>query len=176
MSAGQVYDDPCQGSTTGDSGFGAYGLQVNFGSLTQPPVTPPDTTMAEAADQGGGTMGDARRITVGDSVGTSAMPIDGRRRGRTARPRTCTRRRGGIGATWAPSLAAHRGPITVFGPASEPTRRTRMCLTTLDFSPQDDHGNVDLPTLLQSKNRRPASMHHETVDRAIDGTRPDPPG
>ena len=34
-SAGQVYDIRCKGSTTGDSGFGAYGLQVNFGSLTQ---------------------------------------------------------------------------------------------------------------------------------------------
>ena len=48
VSPGQVYDIRCQGSTTGDSGFGAYGLQVNFGSLTQPPITPPNTTMAGA--------------------------------------------------------------------------------------------------------------------------------
>ena len=67
VSAGQVYDIRCQGATTGDSGFGAYGLQVNFGSLTQPPVTAPNTTMAEAADQGGGTMSETT-----DDAGTSA--------------------------------------------------------------------------------------------------------
>jgi hypothetical protein len=56
VSPGQVYDIKCKGATTGDSGFGAYGLQVNFGSQSQPPVKAPDTTMAEQADQGGGTM------------------------------------------------------------------------------------------------------------------------
>jgi hypothetical protein len=56
VSPGQVYDIKCKGATTGDSGFGAYGLQVNFGSMSQPPVTAPDTTMAEQADQGGGTL------------------------------------------------------------------------------------------------------------------------
>ena len=68
VSAGQVYDIRAKGSTTGDSGFGAYGLQVNFGSLTQPPVTAPNTTMAEAADQGGGTLSESTRRSaiVGD--------------------------------------------------------------------------------------------------------------
>src|SRR5262249_9729875 len=68
-----VYDIRGQGSTTGDSGFGAYGLQVNFGSLTQPPVTAPNTTMAEAADQGGGTMSESSddAATLGD------IPQDG---------------------------------------------------------------------------------------------------
>ena len=66
VSAGQVYDIRCQGSTTGDSGFGAYGLQVNFGSLTQPPVTAPNTTMAEASDQGGGTMSESTDMAETD--------------------------------------------------------------------------------------------------------------
>ncbi len=56
VTPGQVYSIRASGTGAGDSGFGAYGLQVNFGSLTQPPVTAPDTYMAEMADQGGGTM------------------------------------------------------------------------------------------------------------------------
>src|SRR5262249_17890433 len=52
VSAGQVYDIRCQGATTGVSGFGAYGLQVNFSSLSQASIPPPDTTVASAPDQG----------------------------------------------------------------------------------------------------------------------------
>lgn len=59
VSAGQVYNIKCKGSTTGGTGFGTYGLQVNFGSLNQPAVTAPDTTMAEATDLGGGTMSES---------------------------------------------------------------------------------------------------------------------
>jgi hypothetical protein len=59
VSPGQIYDIKAKGATTGDSGFGAYGIQVNFGSLSQPPVTAPDTTMAEQADQGGGTLAES---------------------------------------------------------------------------------------------------------------------
>ncbi len=68
VSAGQVYDIRCEGATTGDSGFGAYGLQVNFGSQTQAPVMAPNTTMAAQADQGGGTLAES-----------SAGPVDGDR-------------------------------------------------------------------------------------------------
>jgi hypothetical protein len=59
VSAGQVYLIKCKGNTTGDSGFGSYGLQVNFGSQSQAAVTAPDTTMSEQADQGGGTMNES---------------------------------------------------------------------------------------------------------------------
>ena len=75
VSAGQVYDIRCRGTTTGDSGFGAYGLQVNFGSLTQPPVTAPNTVMAEAADQGGGTMSES--TSIGDANRLEHLPQDG---------------------------------------------------------------------------------------------------
>ncbi|QEH37669.1 Matrixin [Aquisphaera giovannonii] len=68
---GQVFDIRAQGSTTGDAGFGAYGLQVNFGSLQQPPVTSPNTTMAETADRGGGTMNEST-----DPADDSAPPQD----------------------------------------------------------------------------------------------------
>jgi matrixin len=72
VSAGQVYDIRCRGTTTGDSGFGAYGLQVNFGSATQPPVTAPNTVMDEAADQGGGTLSE----TNADDANASSLPQD----------------------------------------------------------------------------------------------------
>jgi hypothetical protein len=65
VTSGQVYDIKCKGATTGDSGFGSYGLQVNFGSVYQPPVTAPDTTMAEQADQGGGTLAESSDGSAG---------------------------------------------------------------------------------------------------------------
>jgi hypothetical protein len=77
VSPGQVYDIKCKGATTGDSGFGAYGLQVNFSSETQPPVTAPNTTMAEQADQGGGTMAESSDSSAsGDGTlqDSSAIP------------------------------------------------------------------------------------------------------
>ena len=63
---GQVYDIRCKGNTSGDSGYGAYGLQVNFSSQVQPAVTAPNTFAAEQTDHGGGTLG--------ESVGTDAAP------------------------------------------------------------------------------------------------------
>jgi hypothetical protein len=63
VAPGQVYTIRASGTGTGDSGFGAYGLQVNFGSLSQPPVTAPDTYMAEASNQGGGTMSESSEAT-----------------------------------------------------------------------------------------------------------------
>jgi hypothetical protein len=72
VSAGQVYLIKGKGNTTGDSGFGSYGLQVNFGSQSQAAVTAPDTTMSEQADQGGGTMNEST-----DGSGASdAIPQD----------------------------------------------------------------------------------------------------
>src|SRR5208337_5016909 len=56
VSPGQVYDIRCQGSTTLSSSFCSYGLQINFGSLTQPPIPSPNTTIAQAPDKGGGTL------------------------------------------------------------------------------------------------------------------------
>ena len=111
VSAGQVYDIRCQGSTTGDSGFGAYGLQVNFGSLTQPPVTAPDTTMAEAADQGGGTMSEydgRRRDRRRSSPGRDARSPVSRRSGSTT---TTNRPSARTTGSSVPSRATVDGPV-----------------------------------------------------------------
>jgi hypothetical protein len=170
VSPGQVYTIRCQGSTTGSSGFGAYGLQVNFGSLSQSPISAPNTTVAAAADQGGGTIGDARRITVGTLSGMGdAMMVD------DAAEASLDMQGPGEVAPWAPFWQPPR-PITVFGPALGTDQANQNLLTTLDFWSSNDHGNVIFSTLFQSENRRPTSMHYKTGDRALDGTRPDPLG
>jgi hypothetical protein len=170
VSPGQVYTIRCQGSTTGNSGFGAYGLQVNFGSLTQAPISPPDTTVAAAPDHGGGTLGDAKRITVGtlSGIGDPMMVDD-------AADASLDLHGPGEVAPWAPLWQPPR-PITVFGPALGTDQANQNLLTTLDFCSSNDHGNVILPTLFQSESRRPTSMHYETGDRALDGSKPDPLG
>ena len=68
--AGQVYDIKCKGSTAGDSGFGAYGLQVNFGSKSQAAIAPPNTTMPQQPDQGGGTL---QESSAGSSTGNGTQ-------------------------------------------------------------------------------------------------------
>ncbi len=45
-------------AATGYGGIGGYGLLANFGSQTQSPIQPPNTVVAAAPDQGGGTSFD----------------------------------------------------------------------------------------------------------------------
>lgn len=74
---GQSYLIRAKGATTGNSGFGAYALQVNLGSSPLPAITPPNTTVALAADQGGvPSRGEA--IVVGSLSGTGdTLRIEG---------------------------------------------------------------------------------------------------
>ncbi|WP_165228453.1 matrixin family metalloprotease [Aquisphaera insulae] len=52
--AGTTYYVRVSGNTAGNP-FGGYGLLVNFGSQAQSPIAPPNTTVAWAASQGGGS-------------------------------------------------------------------------------------------------------------------------
>jgi hypothetical protein len=70
VTAGQIFDIKCMGSTAGDSGFGAYGLQVNLGSQSQAAITPPTTTMPQQPDQGGGTL---QESSAGSSTGNGTQ-------------------------------------------------------------------------------------------------------
>ncbi len=47
-------------AATGYGGIGGYGLLVNFGSQTQSPIAPPNTVVAQQADQGGGAVTNAK--------------------------------------------------------------------------------------------------------------------
>lgn len=55
--AGEKYYFRASAAGWGITSAGAYAVQVNFGSLTQNPVAPPNTTVAEQPDQGGGSGG-----------------------------------------------------------------------------------------------------------------------
>ena len=174
VSPGQVYDIRCQGSTTGASGFGAYGLQVNFGSLTQPPIPPPNTTAAQAPDKGGGTLSESRDgnaslastgqvITVGSVTGLGdPMMVN------ESAERQLDMGTAGDLAPWTP-LWQPPLPINVFRPIFGTDQTSQNVITTLGFFSDDNDHNAFLPTLTLPKNWRTEAMHYETVDRALDG-------
>ena len=53
VQAGQTYLIRAAGYSAGDP-TGTFGLKVNFGSQTQPPISPPNTVVPQQPDQGGG--------------------------------------------------------------------------------------------------------------------------
>ena len=57
VSPGQGFYYRVNAATGGSSITGNYGLLVNFGSDPIDPIAPPDTTVAEQRDQGGGSSG-----------------------------------------------------------------------------------------------------------------------
>ncbi len=73
VTAGQKYY--IKVASSGSYGrVGAYGLEVNFGSQSQPPIQPPNTVVAQQPDQGGGSINNAITATSdetspGGSVG-----------------------------------------------------------------------------------------------------------
>ena len=75
-SAGQVYDIRSKGATTGDSGFGAYGLQVNFGSLIRHRSRPPTRRWPKRPIKAAARWRDVRRRsdTDGTPQDESAIP------------------------------------------------------------------------------------------------------
>lgn len=56
--AGQVYYIRTMAASSGATGAGGYGLQLNFGSAAQAPIAPPNTTVANQPDSGGGSFGE----------------------------------------------------------------------------------------------------------------------
>jgi hypothetical protein len=170
VSPGQVYDIRCQGATTGDSGFGAYGLQVNFSSLSQASIPPPNTTVASAPDQGGGSIPDVKHINQGSLSGWGdTMTID------DAADASLDPLGAAPAAPWTPSWQPP-GPITIFGPALGTDDSSQNLLTTLSFFSLNDFGKPSLPTPSLSKNRSSESMYYEAVDRALEISMSHPPG
>jgi len=81
VTAGQTFYVRSMAANGGITGIGSYGLQINFGAGTMDPVQPPDTTVAAAPDQGGGSsnqsIGDGEMVTVGtiEAMG-DALTVD----------------------------------------------------------------------------------------------------
>ncbi len=79
VQAGQTYLIREFGNSAGDS-TGGFGLEVNFGSVSQPPIPPPNTLVLQQPDQGGG-VSDAliqgstafKDITIGNLSGPGVV-------------------------------------------------------------------------------------------------------
>jgi hypothetical protein len=79
VQAGQTYLIRAMGNSLGDP-TGAFGLEVNFGSAIQPPISPPITVVAQQPDQGSGVSfsspvlpTNSPTITVGGLTGGGAV-------------------------------------------------------------------------------------------------------
>lgn len=56
VTAGQVFYIRAMAAVSGPTSAGAYGLQVNFAGGTMSSISPPNTTVAQQADRGGGSL------------------------------------------------------------------------------------------------------------------------
>ena len=74
VQAGQTYLVRAGGTAAADL-TGGFGLELNFGSATQPPIAPPNTVVPQQPDQGGGTgallvqPGSGHTIAIGSVCG-----------------------------------------------------------------------------------------------------------
>jgi len=67
VQAGQTYLIKEYGNQAAAS-TGAFGLEVNFGSLSQAPISPPNTLVLQQPNQGGGVDNSIMRVSKGHSV------------------------------------------------------------------------------------------------------------
>ena len=78
VTAGQQFYIKTQAANGGITGAGGYGLLVNFGTGTMPPIAPPNTVVASQPGQGGGSTNQGTPVSVGglastgDSLGIEA--------------------------------------------------------------------------------------------------------
>ncbi len=69
VQAGQTYLIRALGNSPGES-IGGFGLEVNFGSATQPPIAPPNTVVAQQPDQGRGSSDTSMQVSTSMQVPT----------------------------------------------------------------------------------------------------------
>ncbi len=67
VQAGQTYLIREFGNSAGDP-TGGFGLEVNFGSATQPAIPPPNTVVPQQPDQGGGVSNTSIQVSTGPQV------------------------------------------------------------------------------------------------------------
>src|SRR5271157_1599542 len=67
VQAGQTYFISASGNAAGDS-TGGFGLEVNFGSATQPPIAPPNTVVPQQTLSGGGIFDMSMQLPTGPQV------------------------------------------------------------------------------------------------------------
>jgi hypothetical protein len=67
VQAGQTYLIRALGNAAGNP-TGGFGLEVNFGSATQPPIPPPNTVVLQQPDQGGVVSATSVQVPTGPQV------------------------------------------------------------------------------------------------------------
>src|SRR5208337_2562159 len=78
VQAGQTYLIRASGNSAGDS-TGGFGLEVNFGSASQPPIPPPNTVVLQQPDQGGGSSDTSMQVSTAPpviTIGNLSAPGD----------------------------------------------------------------------------------------------------
>ena len=67
VQAGQTYLIRALGNAAGNP-TGGFGLEVNFGSVYQPPIAPPNTVVLQQPDQRGGISATTVQVPTGPQV------------------------------------------------------------------------------------------------------------
>lgn len=75
VTAGQTYYVRAMAGNSGPGGNGAYGIQLNFTGGTMDPIAPPDTTVAEQPDQGGGSRNELAELLPDDLLSVATIQI-----------------------------------------------------------------------------------------------------
>ena len=71
VTAGQGFYVKAAPANVGAGSAGAYGLSLNFGSGTMPPIAPPNTQVASASGSDGGSLGESSDPGTATSLGLS---------------------------------------------------------------------------------------------------------
>ena len=132
VTPGRTYLIRARGATSGNSGYGAYALQVNFGSSPLGAVAVPGTVVAQTTDLGGGPLAGTTRgedIGVGGLTGRGdVLMVDGHARPDHAH--TTSRRSAsvGMGTDCPTKTGADSIPPDSLGarPSSPPGRAARF--------------------------------------------------
>jgi hypothetical protein len=149
---------------------GAYGLELNFGTASQPPIAPPNTLVTQQPDQGGGSTTGA--FTVGGGLGTAG----------TGSPDLSWARIGSY-TGWVDTYSASAGgtaPVAVQPPAStvptEPSGSIIGPVASLPGSPNPPASSTSTvvglvaPLPATTPAAAPAPSRHRFVHHAVDGT------
>ncbi|QEH35379.1 Matrixin [Aquisphaera giovannonii] len=153
VTAGTTYLIRVAGNTAG-SAFGGYGLLLNFGSATQPLISPPYTAVAEQADLGGGSSSmEAETATVGDYTAQGDALEASELRGRRDAPPPPAAGPSAPGQGSTSAAAIDPGPWSSHGPA-KPNRGR----------PASAGASTAAIPAVHQPNRRPS---HKAIDAAI---------
>ena len=149
---GQTYLIREFGNPAADS-TGAFGLEVNFGSVTQPPIAPPNTVVPQQPDQGGGI---SANLQIGASTSAQTITIGKLSELGIVDGMTAPKSSGNLGQVAAPPSASTGVINVIVTPLVTATDATSLVVVastaTATTSPglTSSAGNGLSPTVLQA--------------------------